>query len=94
VAHVALTLVKNDPSGLKAQTVTPEQVKSARLKYDPELLVGFLRRALYAQLLKPIYPDLYQGYAARQAQYTSDSDAVKTTVTAIHRFSKEDLCCR
>jgi len=87
---VAVTLVKNDSSGLPAQTVTPEQVKAVRPKYDPELLIGFLRRAHDAALLRPLYPDLYQGYASRQAQYTSDSGAVKTTVTTIHRFSKDD----
>jgi hypothetical protein len=87
---VDVTLVKNDPSRLQAQTVTPEQVKAVRPKYDPELLIGFLRRAHDAVLLRPLYPDLYQGYATRQAQYTSDSSAVKTTVTAIHRFSKDD----
>jgi hypothetical protein len=87
---VAVTLVKNDPSRLQAQTVTPEQVKAVRPKYDPELLIGFLRRAHDAALLRPLYPDLYQGYATRQAQYTSDSRAVKTTVIIIHRFSKDD----
>ena len=87
---VAVTLVKNDSAGLQAQTVTPEQVKAVRPKYDPELLIGFLRRAHDAALLRPLYPDLYQGYATRQAQYTSDSRAVKTTVTTIHRFSKDD----
>ncbi len=55
-----------------------------------ELLIGFLRRARDAALLRPLYPDLYQGYASRQAQYASDSSAVKTTVTTIHRFSKDD----
>jgi hypothetical protein len=87
---VAVTLVKNNPWGLQAQTVTPEQIKAVRPKYDPELLIGFLRRAHDAALLRPLYPDLYQGYATRQAQYTSDSRAVKTTVTTIHRFSKDD----
>ena len=51
---VAVTLVKNDPSGLQAQTVTPEQVKAVRPKYDPELLIGFLRRAHDAALLRPL----------------------------------------
>jgi len=87
---VAVTLVKTDSSTLQAQTVTPEQVRLARPKYDPELLVGFLRLAHDAQLLKPLYPDLYQGYASREAKYTSDSGTVKTTVTMIHRFAKED----
>ena len=42
---VAVTLVKNDLGSPRAVEVTAEDVKSARLKYDPELLVGFLRRA-------------------------------------------------
>ncbi len=86
----AITLVKSDSVTPRAVEVTPEDVKAARLKYDPELLVGFLRRAHDAALLKPLYPDLYQGYASRQADYTSDSGSVKTTVTRIHRFSKDD----
>lgn len=87
---VAVTLVKNDPSTVQAQSVTPEQVRLARPKYDPEVLVGFLRRAHDAALMKPLYPDLYQGYAAREVKYTSDSGTVKTTVTRVHRFTKED----
>jgi hypothetical protein len=92
---IAVTLVKSgspqDPSGApRAQPVTPEQVVAARPKYDPELLVGFLRRAHDASLLRKLYPDLYKGYSSRQADYTSDSGSVKTTVTQIHRFSKED----
>jgi hypothetical protein len=87
---VAVTLVKTDPAAVQALTVTPEQVRLSRIKYDPEILVGFVRRARDAQLLKPLYPDLYQGYASRQVKYTSDSGSLKTTVMTIHRFSKED----
>jgi hypothetical protein len=35
-------------------------------------------------------PIFYLGYTSRQADYTSDSGTVKTTVTQIHRFSGED----
>jgi hypothetical protein len=87
---VAVTLVKADAAAPRAVEVTPEEVKAARLKYDPELLVGLERRAHDAALLRKLYPDLYQGYNTRSADYTSDSGAVKTTVTEIHRFSKED----
>jgi hypothetical protein len=87
---VAVTLVKTDPAAVQAQTVTPEQVRLSRIKYDPEILVGFVRRARDAKLLKPLYPDLYDGYASREAKYTSDSGSLKTTVTVVHRFSKED----
>jgi hypothetical protein len=86
----AVTLVKSDASVPRAVAVTPEEVKAFRPKYDPELLVGFERKAHDAPLLRKLYPDLYEGYAARQANYTSDSGTVKTTVTQIHRFSKED----
>jgi hypothetical protein len=86
---VAVTLVK-DTAAPRATQVTPEEIKAARPKFDPELLVGFLRRAHNAALMRKLYPDLYQGYNARAADYTSDSGAVKTTVTQIHRFSKED----
>jgi hypothetical protein len=87
---VAVTLVKSDSNVPRAVEVTPEEIKAARIKYDPELLVGFLRRARDAALLKPLYPSLYEGYTSRQGNYTSDSGTVKTTVTKIHRFSKED----
>jgi len=86
---VAVTLVK-DTAVPRATQVTPEEIKAARPKFDPELLVGFLRRAHNAALMRKLYPDLYQGYNARAADYTSDSGVVKTTVTQIHRLSKED----
>jgi hypothetical protein len=86
---VAVTLVK-DTAAPRATQVTPEEVAEARPKFDPELLVGFLRRAHNAALMRKLYPDLYDGYNARAADYTSDSGVVKTTVTQIHRFSKED----
>jgi len=44
-----------------------EDVRAARLKYDPELLVGFETKARDAALLRKLYPDLYQGYTSRQA---------------------------
>jgi hypothetical protein len=84
----ALTLTKQSVEGVKQ--ISAEDVKTTRLKYDPELLVGFERKARDAALLRKLYPDLYQGYTSRQADYTSDSGAVKTTVTQIHRFSGED----
>lgn len=86
----ALTLTKIDQSLEGVKQVSAEDVKAVRLKYDPELLVGFERKARDAALLRKLYPDLYQGYTSRQADYTSDSGTVKTTVTQIHRFSGED----
>jgi len=86
---VAVTLVK-DTAAPRATEVTPEEIKATRLKFDPELFVGFLRRAHNSALMRKIYPDLYQGYNTRAADYTSDSGVVKTRVTQIHRFSKED----
>lgn len=91
VPDVAVTLVKNDTTAPRAIEVTPEEIAAARPKYAPELLVGFLRRAHDASLLSKLYPDLYDGYTSHQAQYVSDSGAVKTTVTQISRFSKEDV---
>jgi hypothetical protein len=87
---VAVTLVKADAAAPRAVEVTPEEIKAARPKMDPELLIGLLRRARDASLLEPLYKDLYQGYHRRDTQYTSENDAVKTTVTTVHRFSKED----
>ena len=40
-------------------------------------------RARDAALLKPLYPDFYSGYSAREADYTSNSSVVKTTANAI-----------
>jgi hypothetical protein len=87
--EVAVTLVK-DTTAPRVTEVTPEEIKATRLKFDPELFVGFLRRAHNAALMRKIYPDLYQGYNTRAADYTSDSGVVKTTVNQIHRFSRED----
>ena len=81
VPDVAVTLVKADAAAPRAQEVTPEEIKAARIKYDPEVMVGFLHRARNAALMRKLYPDLYQGYNARDADYTSDSGVVKTTVT-------------
>lgn len=87
---VAVTLVKADAAAPRAVELTPDQIKAARIKYDPELLVGFERKARDAAFLRRLYPDIYQGYNTRSADYTSDSGIVKTTVAQIHRFSKED----
>ena len=86
----AITSTKLDRSAEGLREISAEEVRASRIKYDPELLVGFERRARDAALLRKLYPDLYQGYASRQADYTSDSGTVKTRVTTIHRFSKED----
>jgi|SRR6267378_454471 len=88
---VAVTFIGSDQAVPRAVAVTPEEIAAARPKYEPELLVGFLRRAHDAPLLSKLYPDLYNAYTSRTAQYTSDSGAVKTIVTQIHRFSKDDV---
>jgi hypothetical protein len=90
VPDVAVTLVKPDAAAPRAVEVTPEEIRGARPKVDPELLIGLLRRARDSAILQPLYKDLYVGYARREAQYTSENDAVKTTVTTLHRFSRED----
>jgi hypothetical protein len=89
-ADIAVTLTKLEESSRGVKQISAEEVKAARLKYDPELLVGFERKAHDAPILRKLYPELYEGYASRSADYTSDSGSVKTTVTQIHRFSKED----
>ena len=85
---VAITLTKSGVG--PTQTVTPEQVVAARPKYDQELLVGFLSKARNAPLLRTKHPELYSGYDNRNVQYISDSGSVKTVVTMVHRFSRED----
>jgi len=83
---VAVTFIGSDQAVPRAVAVTPEEIAAARPKYEPELLVGFLRRAHDAPLLSKLYPDLYNAYTSRTAQYKSDSGAVKTIVTQIHRI--------
>ena len=82
---IAVTFTNESP-GL----TTPAEIKAARPRYDQEILVGLLKRARDAAILRSLYPDLYAGYASRTADYTSDSGVMKTTVKEIHRFSKED----
>jgi hypothetical protein len=74
----------------ESATMTAAEIKAARPVYNQELLVGLLKRARDARILQPLYPDLYQGYAVRVADYTSDSGVMKTTVKRIHHFRKED----
>jgi hypothetical protein len=88
--EVALTLVKSDPAAPRTVEVTPQEVVNERPKMDPELFVSFENKARNAPVMRKLYPALYEGYASRQADYTSDSGTVKTTVSTIHRFSKED----
>ncbi len=87
---VAVTLVKADVVAPRAQEVTPKEIAAQRPRYDPEILIGLLRRARDSAVLAPLYKDLYAGYSKRDAQYTSESRSVKTTVTTIPPFSKED----
>jgi hypothetical protein len=89
IPDVAVTLVEEAPA-LKASDITAEEIKAGRPRFDPELFVGFLRRAHNASLLRKLYPEFYQGYKTRTTNYTSEAGVVKTTVTQIHRFSKED----
>jgi hypothetical protein len=86
---IAVTMVKGDLNS-KPREVSAEQIKEARIKFDPELLIGFERRAHDAEVLRKVYPNLYDGYSERSVQYTSDSGSVKTSVAKMHRFSKED----
>jgi hypothetical protein len=88
---LAITYVKTDPQVRRGEEVTEEDVRNNRLKYDPELLVGYLRRAVDAELLKKAQPELYGDYSVRTANYTSESDWAITTVQTIHRFSRQDV---
>jgi hypothetical protein len=51
--------------------------------YDPELLVGYLRRAQDAELMKKSSPELYADYSVRSGNYTSESDRAITTVQTV-----------
>ena len=88
---LAVTYVKTDPQVRRGEEVTEEDVRANRLKYDPELLVGYLRRATDAELMRKSSPELYSDYSVRPASYTSESDWAITTVATIHRFSKQDI---
>ena len=105
---VSVTMVKGGsgvpgtPDVKETVEVTPDQIKESRIKYDPELLVGFLKRAQYVEIIKglypresveqlrALYPDIFNGYTERDANYSSDSGAAKTVVTKLFRFSHED----
>ncbi len=91
---VAITFLTSEDgvngSAPKSTPVTPEDIKAARPVYSAEALIGLLRRARDNAILRPIDNAAYAGYAKRDAQYTSQSDTYKTTVTTVHRFSRED----
>jgi hypothetical protein len=88
---VAITYVKDDPQAPRGQELTENEVREQRPKFDPELLVGYLRRARDAELLLKSYPELYKDYSSRGANYTSESDWALTTITRIHHFSESDI---
>jgi hypothetical protein len=87
---IAITFVTAEQAAPRAVPVTPEEIVSVRPKYDPEILISLLRRARDSGILQPLYRDLYEGYTKKEVFFTSDSGSVKTTVTTVHRFSKED----
>jgi hypothetical protein len=104
---LAVTLVKgsatSQPGAIDGpREVTVGEIKENRLKFDPELLVGFERRAQYATLIRglfpnhdlaylgTLYPEIFEQYSSREVKYSSDSGAARTVVTKIHRFAKED----
>src|SRR5260370_4680343 len=76
---IAITYVKDDPQAPRAQEVTENDVRANRLKYDPELLVGYLRRGRDAELVVKNYPDLYKGYGSPVGEHKSQSDYADTT---------------
>jgi hypothetical protein len=88
---LAITYVLTDPRVRRGEEVTEEDVRANRLRYDPELLVGYLKRAQDAELMKKTSPELYADYSVRTANYTSESDWAITTVQTIHRFEKQDI---
>ena len=88
---LAVTYVKTDPQVRRGEEVTEEDVRANRLRYDPELLVGYLRRATDAELMRKSSPELYSDYSVRQANYVSESNWAITTVQTIHRFSGQDV---
>src|SRR5258708_3532882 len=67
---IAITYVKDDPQAPRAQEVTENDVRANRLKYDPELLVGYLRRAWGAQVPRHTSSYLSKAYASPAAHYT------------------------
>ena len=88
---LAVTYVLTDPRVRRGEEVTEEDVRANRLRYDPELLVGYLRRATDAELMRKSSAELYSDYSVRQANYVSESDWAITTVETIHGFSKQDI---
>jgi hypothetical protein len=78
------------PDVQRATEVTPQEIVEARPKYDPQILDSLLRCARDNVILRPVHPDLYQGYQNRDTWFTSDSGTVKTVVTKVHRFPVDD----
>jgi hypothetical protein len=87
---VAVTLTQGEAMAGVPQQTTPRAILAQRPRMNDELLIGLVKRAHDAALLRADHPDLYQGYSERPAEYTCDCGAAKTTVTAIHRFRNED----
>src|SRR5260221_3194487 len=78
---IAITYVKDDPQAPRAQEVTENDVRANRLKYDPELLVGYLRRGRGAQVVAPNFPHLSKGYSRRAAHHITAAGCVNYTAT-------------
>lgn len=88
---VAVTFISGHAQDApRAVEVTPQEIKDARPKYDTESLLGLLRRGRDSAFLRNIYPDAYVGYKSKDTSFSSDSGTLKTVVTTVHRFSKED----
>src|SRR5258706_8472333 len=88
---IAITYVKDDPQAPRAQEVTENDVRANRLKYDPELLVGYLRRGRGAELVLKNYPDLYKDYGRPPANYISPSGWGITTKKTPHPVLELDI---
>jgi hypothetical protein len=89
--EVLVTLTKGEGAGPDApQATTPRAILANRPRMNDALLIGLVKRAHDAALLRAEHPDLYQGYESRTAEYACDCGAAKTTVTTIHRFRNDD----
>jgi len=71
--------------------MTPEDIVAQRLKFDPQIMLSCVTLSKISGAYQKKAPWLYDGYSSREVNYTSSNEWITTTVTMIHRWSKQDI---
>lgn len=92
---IALTLEKGDATQIPVVSppaeTTPETVRQfTRPSVDPQVLSTILDLVREQPLLQASYPEGYEGSSHKDVEFVSDDGFVRTTVTRIFKFSKQD----